>query len=131
VGPFEFCKRLRLSCWLYGTPTTGRTVELQLSELRDGEVVVGRHLPPPAEDVPQFLQRIEEAYDPRRLLPTRRSIAIAAVHHRLLWLHQFYRGNGRVARLVAYAMLLRFGVGSSIWSVARGLARNVERYKPH
>lgn len=37
---FEFCKRLRLSCWLYGTPTTGRTVELQLSELRDGEVVL-------------------------------------------------------------------------------------------
>jgi Fic family protein len=79
--------------------------------------------------VPQFLQRIEEAYDPRRLLPPRRLIAVAAVHHRLLWLHPFYGGNGRVARLVAYAMLLRFGVGSSIWSVARGLARNVERYK--
>lgn len=37
--------------------------------------------------------------------------------------------DGRVARLVAHAMLLRFGVGSSIWPVARGLARNVERYK--
>jgi len=43
--------------------------------------------------------------------------------------HPFYEGNGRVSRLVAHAMLLRFGVGSSIWSIAHGLARNVERYK--
>jgi len=108
---------------------TQREVEVKPGELRDGEVEVGRHLPPPAEDVPQFLQRIEEAYDPRRLLPTRRLIAVAATHHRLLWVHPFYDGNGRVARLVAHAMLLRFGVGSSVWPVARGLARSVERYK--
>jgi Fic family protein len=126
---YEFCTRLPPELLVIRHPTTGRTVELKPGELRDGEVVVGRHLPPPAEDVPRFLQRIEEAYEPRRLLPTRRLIAVAAAHHRLLWLHPFYDGNGRVARLVAHAMLLRFGVGSSIWSVARGLARNVERYK--
>ncbi len=126
---YEFCSRLPPELLVIQHPTTGRTVELKPGELRDGEVVVGRHLPPPAEDVPRFLQRIEEAYEPRRLLPTRRLIAVAAVHHRLLWLHPFYDGNGRVARLVAHAMLLRSGVGSSIWSVARGLARNVERYK--
>ena len=126
---YEFCRRLPPELLLVRHPSTGRTVEVIPGELRDGEVEVGRHLPPPAEDVPRFLDRIEEAYDPRRLLPTRRLIAVAAVHHRLLWLHPFYDGNGRVARLVAHAMLLRFAVGSSIWSVARGLARNVERYK--
>ena len=126
---YEFCRRLPPELLVVRHPSTGRTVEVIPGELRDGEVEVGRHLPPPAEDVPRFLDRIEEAYDPRRLLPTRRLIAVAAVHHRLLWLHPFYDGNGRVARLVAHAMLLRFGVGSSIWSVARGLARNVERYK--
>ena len=126
---YEFCRRLPPELLAVQHPSTGRTVEVIPGELRDGEVEVGRHLPPPAEDVPRFLDRIEEAYDPRRLLPTRRLIAVAAVHHRLLWLHPFYDGNGRVARLVAHAMLLRFGVGSSIWSVARGLARNVERYK--
>lgn len=126
---YEFCRRLPPELLLVRHPTTGRTVELEPGKLRDGEVMVGRHLPPPAAEVPRFLQRIEEAYEPRRLLPTRRLVSVAAVHHRLLWLHPFYDGNGRVARLVAHAMLLRFGVGSSIWSVARGLARNVERYK--
>ena len=125
----EFCRRLPPELLVVRHPSTGREVEVKPGELRDGEVEICRHLPPPAQDVPRFLQRIEEAYDPRRLLPTRRLIAVAAVHHRLLWVHPFYDGNGRVARLVAHAMLLRFGVGSSVWSVARGLARSVERYK--
>ena len=125
----EFCRRLPPELLVVKHPKTGRTAEVRPGEWREGEVEVGRHLPPPAADVPRFLERIEEAYSPGRLLPTRRLIAVAAVHHRLLWLHPFYDGNGRVTRLVAHAMLLRFGVGSSLWSVARGLARNVERYK--
>jgi Fic family protein len=100
-------------------------------ELRSGDVAVGHHVPPPANDLPHFLARFAEAYDPDRLSATRRIIAIAAAHHRLLWIHPFFDGNGRVARLVAHAMLLRAGVGSSIWSVARGFARHVEAYKTH
>jgi Fic family protein len=92
-------------------------------------VVVGRHVPPPHADLPRFLARFEEAYRPEQLSATRRIIAVAAAHHRLLWMHPFFDGNGRVARLVAHATLLRAGVGSSLWSVARGLARNVELYK--
>jgi len=30
---------------------------------------------------------------------------------------------------MSHAMLKRLGAGSSLWSVARGLARNVDRYK--
>jgi Fic family protein len=56
-------------------------------------------------------------------------VALGAAHHRLLWIHPFYDGNGRVARLMSHASLLRCGVGSSLWSVARGLARNVQDYK--
>ena len=59
----------------------------------------------------------------------RQIIALAAAHHRLVWIHPFYDGNGRVARLMSRAMLRRLGIGSSLWSVARGLARNVNRYK--
>jgi len=126
---YEFCRRLPEELLVLRHPRTGQEVAIKPGELRDGEVEVGRHLPPPADEVPQFLARMEEAYDPARLLPTRRLIAVAAVHHRLLWVHPFYDGNGRVARLVAHAMLLRCGVGSSVWSVARGLARKVEHYK--
>jgi Fic family protein len=39
-------------------------------------------------------------------------------------------GNGRVARLVSHAMLPRSLDTWAVWSVARGLARNVTEYKP-
>ena len=34
-------------------------------------------------------------------------LAAAAAHHRLAWIHPFLDGNGRVARLMSHAMLLR------------------------
>lgn len=59
----------------------------------------------------------------------RKVIAIAAAHHRLLWIHPFLDGNGRVARLMAHAMFRRLGIGSGLWAVSRGLARNSTEYK--
>jgi Fic family protein len=56
-------------------------------------------------------------------------IAVAATHHRFLWIHPFLDGNGRVARLMSHAMLLEIGIGSALWSVSRGLARNSADYK--
>jgi Fic family protein len=36
-------------------------------------------------------------------------IKIAIVHHRFVWIHPFGNGNGRVVRLLTYAMLARAG----------------------
>jgi Fic family protein len=58
-------------------------------------------------------------------------IAAAAAHHWLLWIHPFLDGNGRVARLMSHAMLLEALDTGGIWSIARGLARNVNSYKSH
>ncbi|WP_419629425.1 Fic family protein, partial [Thiolapillus sp.] len=58
-------------------------------------------------------------------------IAAAAAHHRLLWIHPFLDGNGRVARLMSHSMLLDVLDTGGIWSIARGLARNVRSYKGH
>ena len=124
----EFCKRLPNELLVVRSPN-GREAPVIPGELRMDEVEVGRHVPPPAADLVKFLRRFEAAFDPNRLSATRRLIAIAAGHHRLLWLHPFLDGNGRVARLISHASMLRHGVGSSIWSVSRGLARSVERYK--
>lgn len=124
----EFCRRLPAEL-LVVRSRSGREVKVVPGALRDGEVEIGRHVPPPAGDLPRFLERFETAYEPSHLTATRRLIAVAAAHHRFLWLHPFFDGNGRVARLVSHAVLIRAGVGSSAWSVARGLARNVERYK--
>jgi Fic family protein len=57
-------------------------------------------------------------------------VAIAALHHRLLWVHPFDDGNGRVARLVAHAQIVRAGLDAGgLWSISRGLARNRDRYR--
>ena len=52
-----------------------------------------------------------------------RIIAIGAAHHRLLWVHPFFDGNGRVTRLMSYAMMLRLGLGSPATLGAPQLAR--------
>jgi Fic family protein len=110
-------------------PQTRRKVRVLPGVLRDGEVAVGTYLPPSAAALPDFMRRFEAAYSATNLSKLRQIIAVAASHHRLLWIHPFYDGNGRVARLMSHAHLKRLGIGSSLWSVARGLARNVNRYK--
>jgi len=125
----EFCRRLPEELLWVEDPETTRRIRLTPGALRDGEVVVGRHLPPPAATLPEFLQRFEYVYSPQNLSKVRQVTAVAAAHHRFLWIHPFYDGNGRVARLMSHALLRRLGVGNSLWSVARGLARNVGDYK--
>jgi Fic family protein len=125
----EFCSRLPEELLWVENPDTGEKIRVTPGETRTGSVQVGRHLPPTAEELSAYLARFEEAYVPDRLSRSKQIIAVAASHHRLLWIHPFYDGNGRVARLMSHALLLRAGIGSSLWSVARGLARNVEAYK--
>ncbi|WP_240193645.1 Fic family protein [Desulfobulbus alkaliphilus] len=110
-------------------PYSGERLPVIGGELRKGWVQVGRHIPPSAEALPRFLHRFTEAYDRKKLSRVRQIIALGAAHHRLLWIHPFYDGNGRVTRLMSHASLLHCGVGSSLWSVARGLARNVQECK--
>jgi len=125
----EFCRRLPAELLEVSDPESGRSARVEPGALRDGEVVVGRHLPPPAAALPAFLERFALAYAPERLSKVRQTVAVAAAHHRFLWIHPFYDGNGRVARLMSHAMLKRLGVGSGLWSVSRGLARNAGLYK--
>lgn len=125
----EFCKRLPEELLWVENPGTGERLRVIPGALRTGWVQVGRHIPPDAKALPRFLDRFTSAYDAKRLSKLRLITALGAAHHRLLWMHPFYDGNGRVARLMSHASLHRCGVGSSLWSVARGLARNVKKYK--
>ena len=126
---YEFCRRLPLELLTLRTVDTGREVQVVPGEYRDGPVDVGRHVPPTAAAVPEFMARFTDAYRPDRLSKTRQLVSIGAVHHRFTWIHPFADGNGRVARLMSHAMLLRLEIGNSLWSVSRGLARNADRYK--
>ena len=125
----EFCSRLPAELLRVENPDTGEIIEVVPGELRTGNVQVGRHIPPSEKELDAYLTRLTNAYAPEKLSKPLQLIAVAAAHHRLLWIHPFYDGNGRVARLVSHAMLLRSGIGSSLWSVSRGLAREVTGYK--
>lgn len=125
----DFCSNLPEDMLTMTNPDTGKHINLIPGKFRDGEVKVGRHEPPLARDVSYFMNVLESTYDPERLNKIQLIIAVAASHHRFVWVHPFYDGNGRVARLMAHAFLLRIGIGSCLWSVSRGLARTSEEYK--
>ena len=110
-------------------PVTQRTVRVVPGELRRNDVKVGHHIPVSAGAVPRFLEFFERTFTP--LGTSDAIIAAAAAHHRLLWIHPFVDGNGRVARLMSHAVLLGTLDTGSVWSVARGLARNVDANKQH
>ncbi len=107
---------------------TGRVVAVRPGRLRDGDVRVGRHVAPSPSELPEYLRRFDESA-PERFGRAERLVAIAAAHHRLLWIHPFPDGNGRVARLLSHALLRRSDVGSPLWPVARGLARHAGTYR--
>ncbi|MBV6418206.1 MAG: hypothetical protein CMLOHMNK_03005 [Steroidobacteraceae bacterium] len=125
----EFCSRLPETLLVLVNPDTGERVPVVPGELRTRTVAVGRHVAPAPRNLPAFMGRFEQAYDATRLTKSRQVIAVAAAHHRFLWIHPFLDGNGRVARLMSHALLLDIGIGSALWSVSRGLARNSDEYK--
>ena len=108
---------------------TPETLIVVPGELRHVDVKIGRHVPISPGAIARFLSRFSSRYG--GLGKSETILAAAAAHHRLLWIHPFLDGNGRVARLMTHAVLLKALETGGIWSVARGLARNESRYKSH
>lgn len=108
-------------------PISGERVRVIPGALRRRDVQVGQHIAISPAAVPRFLARFEEVYS--RLGKAETILGAAAAHHRLLWIHPFLDGNGRVARLISHAQFLETLDTGGVWSVARGLARNVNEYK--
>jgi Fic family protein len=125
----RFCEGLPEDLlWVEDLDTKER-IKVVPGELRKRDVTVGRHVAISPGAVPRFLDRFEEVYSNTGRAGT--ILGAAAAHHRLLWIHPFLDGNGRVARLVSHATLLEALDTGGVWSVARGLARRVAEYKSH
>lgn len=125
----RFCAELPEDLLWMEDPDTKERIKIIPGELRRRDVKVGRHLPISPAAIPRFLKRFEEDYG--QLGKTDAILSAAPAHHRLLWIHPFLDGNGRVARLMSHAMLLQMLETGAVWSVARGLARKVADYKKH
>jgi Fic family protein len=126
----RFCDLLPEDLLWIENPETKERIRVVPGELRRRDVKVGRHVPISPGAVPRFLERFSEAYG--RLGKTDSILSAAAAHHRLVWIHPFLDGNGRVARLLSHAMFLETLDTGGVWSVARGLARSeVGNYKEY
>lgn len=108
-------------------PVSKERVHVKPGEIRRRDVRVGQHVAVSPGALPRFLERFASVYG--RLGKSEGLRAAAAAHHRLLWMHPFLDGNGRVARLMSHAQMLVLLDTGAVWSVARGLARNVQDYK--
>ena len=123
----RFCELLPEDLLWVEDPATHEKVRLVPGELRKRDVQVGNHVAISPGALPHFLVRFAQVYG--SVGKTETIISTAAAHHRLLWIHPFMDGNGRVARLMSHAMMLDTLDTGAVWSVARGLARNVQVYK--
>ena len=125
----RFCELLPAELLLVEHPTTKERIPVVPGAFREHDVEVGRHVPISPGALPRFLKRFEDVYS--GLGKSETLLGAAAAHHRVLWIHPFLDGNGRVARLMSYATLRQTLGTGGIWSIARGLARNVDAYKQH
>lgn len=108
---------------------TEEVIDVVGGELRQRGIKVGNHIAPPHESIQLFMQRFSDFYRRGRHHGITPVITTAAAHHRLMWIHPFLDGNGRVTRLYTDACLHRVPVrGYGLWNVSRGLARNRDRY---
>ena len=130
-SPFSALGIQRIHEALYSKlPDEDRTVEEKLivepGALRNLDVQVGHHIPPQHDNLLAFLHRYETYYSTHTSWDIQ-LVKIASAHHRLVWIHPFLDGNGRVARLATHAALYR-PFTSGLWSICRGLARTQPRY---
>jgi Fic family protein len=125
----RFCEQLPDEFLWVENPDTGERVRVIPGEFRERDAKVGKHMPISPGAVPRFLQHFENTY--ARLSGIELLVSLAASHHRLVWVHPFADGNGRVVRLMSHALLLDSLETGGVWSVARGLARATREYRQH
>jgi len=77
---------------------------------RSGQISISQseHLPPEPSFVSAYMKELFDFInnpDP----PKYDLMKVALAHHRFAWIHPFGNGNGRVVRLLTYAMLIKYG----------------------
>lgn len=72
------------------------------------EITNSQHKPPEGVMIPEYMdelfafinEKVNNKYD---------LLKVAIAHHRFTWIHPYDNGNGRMSRLLTYAMLVKYG----------------------
>lgn len=72
-----------------------------------------KHLPPDFIHVQDYMQELVDFVN-RADSPKYDLMKVALAHHRFGWIHPFGNGNGRVVRLLTYALLMKYGFNVSV-----------------
>ena len=92
--------------------------------------MVARHKAPSAAQVPALMDAWQHLYGRPAGSQTARVLDALCAHHRLLYIHPFRDGNGRLARLDLEARLQAAGLHCSThWAVATALLRHEASYR--
>ena len=99
--------------------------------LRDRDVTVGSHIAPSKDNMTSLLANFDQMYNQSSYLSKAEQLIYALCsHHRLVWIHPFLDGNGRVSRLFLDYLFFKIKIdGYGLWNISRGLARNIDKYK--
>lgn len=105
-------------------------VDMIPGELRKSFVKIGSHIAPNPDDLITIFNEFEILYNQCKFeSQTMKLIYALCSHHRLVYIHPFYDGNGR-SRLYLDYLFQKIGLeGYGLWNLYRGLARNVDEYK--
>lgn len=107
--------------------STGKQQIIHAGMLRDLDVGLGRHIPPPHEKISEFLDFLEQYYQ-HSLTGETGLITLLAAHHRYAWVRPFADGNGRTLRLHTHFCLQAMHLTHGLWSPMRGFARRQPEY---
>lgn len=102
-------------------------------ELRHMNVAIGKHTAPDTKFIEHYLNEYQELY--KRSLNQSKAIQLIHAlcsHHRLVWIHPFLDGNGRVSRLFLDNILNKINIeGYGLWNISRGLSKREKKYKEY
>ncbi|NOZ63495.1 MAG: Fic family protein [Caldiserica bacterium] len=102
-------------------------------EYRMTNVAIARssHIPPDISTVSSYMDELFEFIN-KPAPPQYDLLKVALAHHRFAWIHPFDNGNGRVVRLLTYAMLIKYGfkvnIGGRIINPTAVFCSNREKY---
>lgn len=87
-----------------------KTDEYNAGRYRTGKVMIGGtdHLPPPPALIPDEMQKLLTWFGEQQTVLSPIDLA-ATLHHKLVYIHPFFDGNGRTARLLLNLVVLRAG----------------------